>query len=78
MRVIVTKERQQHALQIVRDHNEHQSLSAERERLRHALRRMLDSFSPYPTEDTERWREEWEAYEEARLLLLNEQGKESG
>lgn len=72
------KERQQHALQIVRDHNEHQSLSAERERLRAALREAAEWFHA-----THRYVfGEIETCDHSQCVAirtaLNEQGKELG
>jgi len=40
-----------------------------KEQLIQALERMLSTFSPYPCSDTERWREEHEACEQAMFAL---------
>lgn len=47
----------------------HSALAAENDRLKVALRRMLAAFSPFPRADTEGYREEVEACDEARAAL---------
>ncbi len=46
-----------------------QSQAAELERLRKALIGMVENFSEFPCDDTERWREEHQAYENALTAL---------
>jgi hypothetical protein len=43
-------------------------------RLRDALEAMRRQFSPFPSEDTERWREEHEACEQADAILAKLKG----
>ncbi len=47
-------------------------LATENAALRSALQRLVENFSEFPGEDTERWREEHEAYENA-VAALNQQ-----
>lgn len=48
---------------------EKQKVEQDRERLMASLKRMLNNFLPYSSENTEQYREEYEAYEEAQLLI---------